>query len=273
MNDAIPIQVMHLYQPERAALVALLRDLAPEEWNQHTACAAWTVKDVALHILGGDIAIVARKRDRFAVPLPEAESFVQSLNLHNAQWIASGRRMSPELAIDLLEHVGSQAFAALGALDLHAMGPSVYWAGPGPAPVWLDVAREYTERWHHQQHIRDAVDRPGLMDATFAGPVFETFVQALPWSFREVEAEPGASLELRVSGDAGGRWRLTRLVEGWSLAEPDASQPTSLVEMPPEVAWKMYTGGLPLAACERAAAISGDPKLAQALFTTRAIIV
>ena len=37
---------------------------------------------------------------------------------------------------------------------------AVNWAGPEPAPIWLDPAREYTERWVHQQHIRDAVRNP-----------------------------------------------------------------------------------------------------------------
>src|SRR5688500_19297292 len=45
------------------------------------------------------------------------------------------------------------------SVDIGAMGDSIGWAGPDPAPVWLDIAREFTERWVHQQHIRDAADR------------------------------------------------------------------------------------------------------------------
>ncbi|HEX3202686.1 MAG TPA: hypothetical protein VHW42_12245 [Actinomycetes bacterium] len=37
----------------------------------------------------------------------------------------------------------------------------VSWVGPDPAPNWLDVAREYSERWTHQQQIRDAAEIPG----------------------------------------------------------------------------------------------------------------
>ena len=37
------------------------------------------------------------------------------------------------------------------------------WAtGRDPAPVWLDVAREYRERFVHQQQIREATGRPRL---------------------------------------------------------------------------------------------------------------
>ena len=30
----------------------------------------------------------------------------------------------------------------------------VAWAGEERSPAWFDVARELTERWHHQAHIR-----------------------------------------------------------------------------------------------------------------------
>jgi hypothetical protein len=49
----------------------------------------------------------------------------------------------------------------LAPLDLDATGGPVEWAtGSDPAPVWLDVAREYMERYVHQQQIRDATGRP-----------------------------------------------------------------------------------------------------------------
>jgi uncharacterized protein (TIGR03083 family) len=273
VNDSSPIDVLHLFRPERNALLELLRDIEPEQWSMATACDGWTVKDVALHLLGGDIGIVSRKRDNFQIQLPPAESFVDALNLHNATWIDAMRRLSPELLIDLLDHVGQQAIATFASLDLFAIGWPVTWAGPEPAPVWLDVAREYTERWHHQQHIRDAVDQPGLIDKEFAGPVFETFVQALPWSFRSIEAVPGTTLELRVVGDAGGRWGLVRDDSIWRLLSPGAEIPCAVVELPAEVAWKMFTNGLPVDECASQATITGDPNLARALFETRAIIV
>lgn len=272
MIDQTPIHVLHLFRPERAALLELLGSLGEAEWELSTACDGWTVKDVALHILAGDVGIVARKRDGFHVPLPEAGSFVEALNLHNALWLDSTRRFSTPLLTDLLNYVGDQAFSTFESLDLTAVGQSVYWAGPDPAPVWLDVAREYTERWHHQQHIRDAVGRPGLMDPEFASPIFETFAWALPWSFRDIAAEPGTTVELRVSGPAGGRWRIVRGASGWSAASGSGRADAS-VELAPDGAWKMYTGGLAPVSAEAGATIDGDRELARAIFTARAIIV
>ena len=47
---------------------------------------------------------------------------------------------------------------------------SVAWAGESESENWFDVARDYTERWHHQQQIRDAVGRPGYAEPRFSGP-------------------------------------------------------------------------------------------------------
>jgi hypothetical protein len=52
--------------------------------------------------------------------------------------------------------------AYFASLDLDSLGGPVSWAGPEAAPVWFGVAREYTERRHHQQQIRDATGRPPL---------------------------------------------------------------------------------------------------------------
>jgi hypothetical protein len=46
---------------------------------------------------------------------------------------------------------------------MFAMGEPVTWAGPEPAPIWLDIAREYTERWLHQAQVRDATRNPPLV--------------------------------------------------------------------------------------------------------------
>jgi len=83
------------------------------------------------------------------------------------EWtVKATARISPELLIDLLELTGEQFYDYMQTLDQMATGGVVSWAGPDPAPMWLDTAREYTERWIHQQQIRDAVNKPGLKDLT-----------------------------------------------------------------------------------------------------------
>jgi hypothetical protein len=48
---------------------------------------------------------------------------------------------------------------------------NVSWAGEETSPNWFDTARELTERWHHQQQIRLATHRPGIMTRELYNPV------------------------------------------------------------------------------------------------------
>ena len=58
-----PLDVTASLRPERAELLALLRDLSADEWARPTECPAWTVKGIALHILGDDLSLLTRQRD------------------------------------------------------------------------------------------------------------------------------------------------------------------------------------------------------------------
>jgi uncharacterized protein (TIGR03083 family) len=191
MKQPRPILVSHLFPEILEGLIGLLSGLTAEEWERPTVCAGWSVKDVALHLLGVEVGILSRKRDGFSNPSPavsNSDDLVDLVNNLNAMWVQATRRISPRLLCDLLEHTGQQVCRYWGSLDPYALGGPVSWAGPGPAPVWLDLAREYTERWHHQQHIRDAVGKPGFKEPKFLAPVLDAFVRALPHTYREVDA-------------------------------------------------------------------------------------
>ena len=63
-----PIDVVDLFPEERASLLSVLDDLSAEEWEMPTVCTGWSVKDVALHILGSEVGIISRFRDGFSSP-------------------------------------------------------------------------------------------------------------------------------------------------------------------------------------------------------------
>lgn len=268
------VEVRHLFPEERAHLLGLLERLTPEQWALPTVCPGWTVHDIALHLLGDDLGRLARQRDRFLGPTQPrpGESLVELVNRLNELWVAATRRLSPRVLCDLLAVTGEWTRAYFATLDLDALGGPVSWAGPGPAPVWLDLAREYTERWHHQQQVRDAVGAPALDDPRLFAPVLATFVHALPHAFRATEAAEGATVQLRIAGAAGGDWTVRREGERWRLYVGAPERPSARVTLDQETAWRLFTRGLGPADAERSATIAGDERLGRTVLEAVAVI-
>jgi uncharacterized protein (TIGR03083 family) len=260
-------------------LLGLLSDLSAPDWEAPTVCPGWSVKDVAAHLLGDDIGRLSWGRDDYVNPafaagfdIATLPGLVAAIDRQNAVWVAGARRISPELLIELLEMTGELTEAYFTSLDMTALGMAVDWAGPEPAPVWLDVAREYTERWMHQQHIRDAVGKPGLKERRWFAPVLDAFVRALPRVLRDAPSPDGATLRLIISGDAGGEWIALRHYGHWVLGTAPGMSVDATVELDEESAWRLFTKGIAKEEARRAARIEGDEALAERALDTVSIL-
>ena len=78
------IDVRNQFDRDRAALLRLLHELTPADWERATAAAPWVVRDVVAHVLGDDVGRLARMRDGHAVAAPSSDeplaSFIHRLN-------------------------------------------------------------------------------------------------------------------------------------------------------------------------------------------------
>ncbi len=148
----------------------------------------------------------------------------------------------------------------------------VAWASPDPAPVWLDVARELTERWHHQQQIREAIGAPLLTDRAYLAPVLATFAFALVPPYRGVDAPAGTAVQLTVDGPSGGEWCIVRAESGWGLRVGPAATPVASVSMDEQTAWRMYVRALQRGEVERRCRIAGDQRLAARMLDAFALV-
>ena len=269
-----PIIVIDRFPGILSALIDLLSGLSADDWDSPTACPSWSVKDVALHLLGDDVVMLSRGRDRQPSQFSSHswDQLVAFINQSNETWVQATRRISPRLLIDLLKLTGTQVIAYFESLDPYAMGDPVSWAGADPAPVWLDLAREYTERWHHQQHIRDAVGRKGLKEPRFFAPVLDAFVRALPHTFRDTQAVDGTLVALTISGPTGGRWFLLRGGENWELYESAPRMPQAEVIVDQDVAWRVFTRGLSKEEALPLVTLVGDTSLGERVLDTVSII-
>jgi hypothetical protein len=216
------IQTSHLFRPLLAQLIELLRSLDRDQWELATSAREWSVKDVAAHMLDGDFRRISVGRDGHGLPPPPEpitayEDLLHYLNALNAEWVRAARRLSPRVLCDYLELTGGEVATVMETADPVSQAPfAVAWAGQARSPMWLDVGREYTERWHHQDQIRDAVAAPPLRGEQWLRPALEISLLALPHAYRKVSAEKGTCLSLDVSGAAGGEWYLI-MDSGWVI--------------------------------------------------------
>ncbi len=273
MHPPQPVTTAPLFPEERARLLDLLATLTPEQWDSPTICPGWSVKDIAAHLLGDDLGKISRERDGFFAtqPLP-GEDILTLVNRINGEWVQATRRLSPRLLCELLDVSGKLLFPVFASADLFALGNAVSWVGPDPAPVWLDIAREYTERWLHQQQIRDALGVAGLTDPHFFAPVLATFVWALPKTYAGVDAPAGANVRLHITGASGGTWTVMREAARWALYEGLAPQPAAGVTINQDLAWRLFTKGIDPDVAERSAQIDGDYQLGWQALNTVSII-
>ncbi len=253
----------------RAELVALLAGLDKSDWIRPTACPGWSVHGVAAHLLGVELGNVSGRRDHWRLGPGEGEDLDSWLNAFNQQWVEAARRISPALLIELIDVAGLRFESYLATLDLDATGEPVPWAtGSAPAPVWLDVAREYMERYVHQRQIRSAAGRPPL-GADYTSPVLTTAAHALPRALDQVTRPEGAVVTFTAEGEAGGSWYVVRAASGWELdGGPAAGAVACHVRTTVDGALKLYArdpSAPPLS-------WEGDPELAEALAGVKAVL-
>jgi uncharacterized protein (TIGR03083 family) len=265
MKTPEPIIVTDLFPEVLDSLRDVLSGLSAEDWNKPTACPRWSVKDIATHLLGGQLGILSRKRDAYAYSgnrIKNWDELVVLINNLNDIWVKAASRLSPRLLCDLLKHSGELVCDYFNSLDPYAIGGPVDWAGPGRAPVWLDLAREYTEWWHHQQQIRDAVGKPGLKEPRFFAPVLDAFVRALPHTYRDAGAEDETVVALTISGDSGGRWLLQRENGAWRLYVHGTHPADAETIIDQEIAWRLFCKGISKDEALARATLLGDRVLA-----------
>ena len=272
-----PIFSAHLFPEIESRLIELLRSLTHDEWELQTVAPAWTVKDVAAHLLDTQLRKLSRVRDGYQpTPSPQIVSpddLVAYVNRLNREGVEMYRRLSPNVLISLME-VASREYAEFHqSLDPMAEACfGVSWAGEQKSLNWFDTARELTERWHHQQQIRLATGRPGIMTRELYYPVLDCFMRALPFAYRDRDGETGTHLRFNVSGECGGSWYLYRDGARWVQTESSQGWQASETTIPQDIAWRIFTKGIDRQSAETQVTVSGHPELARHVLGMVAII-
>jgi uncharacterized protein (TIGR03083 family) len=269
------IATLHLFQPLEQKLIDLLKSLSAADWNRPTVANMWTVKDVAAHLLDTSVRTVASAQHHVVEPPEPVNSYqdlVNYLNQLNADWVKAMRRVSTQTLIDFLQLTQKPMIDYYHSLDLQAPARfPVAWAGESESKNWFHIAREYTERWHHQQQIRDAVGQDGIMNREYFYPMMDTLMQALPHNYRTTNAPDGTCITIIITGTAGGTWIIQQQNTTWQFVGA-AQQNVTTVTLTADTAWKLFTKALPAEEVNNRVKVSGQKELSEPLLKMVAVM-
>lgn len=249
MDKKVEIETLHLFPLLNERLVELLNSLSSDEWNMQTVAKLWKVKDVAAHLLDTNLRTLSISRDGYVGEQPENihsyQDLIDFLNNLNITWTNATKRLSPRALTDLLKSTGQQLSQHLASLDpfMDAVFP-VAWAGQKTSANWFNTAREYTEKFLHQQQIRDAVGKPGIMTKELYYPFIDIFMYALPHTFKDIPANPGTIVSLIVTSEIGGQWNIVKTESNWDLNKEIELNSDASVVISPDIAWKLFSKSL-----------------------------
>jgi uncharacterized protein (TIGR03083 family) len=264
------------FRPLTTDFAALLRSLSAADWTLPTAARAWQVRDVVAHLTDTAFRRVSFHRDGYVPPAaPAAEPFVAFINRLNAEWVVAMRRASPRVLVDLFTIAGTQLadWIEQAPLESSPLFP-VSWAGEDGNQGWLDVGREFTEQWHHQMQVREAVGQPSPGPPEWLHAVLNLLLHGLPHAYRDVVAAEGTRIHLSISGDAGGEWSLRRAAGRWQIETGAAAGPAAVVRLSDDSAWRLLFNALPANALEqRLITWEGKDDLVRPLLKARSVIV
>lgn len=273
---AQPYDYKSLFRVEDDRLLTLLRSLTSADWQRPTRCPGWDLQGLATHLLGGSFSVISWLRDGYrGTPSPnglDEQGFIAWIDDLQTTWVNAARSLSPRLLIELLEWSTKGFAEAIEAQDPASVTAHVSWASAEPGPVWLDHARELSEKWIHRQQILEALGQPADLRPDLAVPVLEALRWAYPYRLGTHHRDPGDFVEIDVvDNHLGQQWRLVSTGDVWAFDGADPKVKVASMSLSGDQAWKLLTNNYD-PATDDAIRTSGDPKIIETLLRTRSII-
>ena len=277
MEPLPPIYTEALFPPLHAELIRLLRSLESSDWERSTLAPRWRVRDIVAHLLDNDLRRLSFGRDGHPLRARAPSSFadiVDLINDMNASGVEYASRLSPRVMTDLLELTGAWVSAYVASLPAHGKARfAVAWAGEDQSENWMDTGREYTERWHHQMQIRDAVGAEGLFERRWLQPLLELSVRAFRRTYDGVPAAEGTAVVFEVVGDEDYAWSVIRDAGGWTVLRGRSPHAAASLRADADTAWKLLYNALSPDAARARVVITGDRSLADPFLGARSVMV
>lgn len=194
--------LVQAYAQTVQAVIDIGRSCSDRDFDKPTVYDGWTVKDQISHVVGVEQWLSGSPLPR--VPLPDYRHVRTERDRARESMVELRRRMVGSKVVDELEGVLSKRLLQLDDPQL-TLDTEIKGVG-GTAPA-QDVLRErIRDIWTHEQDMRQALGRPGGLDAPGAAVFMDTLCEELPRLVaHDAGIEPGNVVIFDITGPVIGR--------------------------------------------------------------------
>ena len=176
-------------------------DLTEAQWKVPTDCPGWSVQDNVAHMIGTEMMLLGEN-----APLEDIGARAVRPQRHRQVQRAVGRALpEPERRGDArrlpARHAAPARRAATRCPRRSGTRKASRRKGPGPYRQFMEI--RVFDCWFHDQDIREALERPGLLEGAAADlSVGRIPPKALPYVVGKKAAAPqGSTVVFTVTGD------------------------------------------------------------------------
>jgi len=179
---------------------AVCDDLTEVQWKVPTDLPGWSVQDNVAHMIGTEMMLLGEN-----APLEDighAPYVRNDVGKFNEQWVVLYRNRSGAETLADFRRVTQRRLDALTALPAEKWDEEGFTPeGPGPYRQFMEI--RVFDCWFHDQDIREALDRPGLLEGSAADlSVGRIPRKALPYVVGKKAAAPqGSTVVFTITGD------------------------------------------------------------------------
>ncbi len=188
------------------ALLALLRELKPNDWNKKTLFNNYTVSILVNYLVNTHLVILNRLNPTFTL---NTDTDV-NINL-------------------IIEQIKKLESALKNGASLKHVNEN-----------------QYCNCWLLQQYVRQALNNQHLLKRVFYSPFLNMVMQNFANHYQKVNAEIGTILKVEIIGEAGGVWIIQKQQIGWQNIEPKNNDADVTIYLDQQLAWLLFDGALNL---------------------------
>src|SRR6476469_9721577 len=201
MNDATRLHdLVETWHTTAGDAVALLRELAEEDWGRPTDLPGWDVRAVACHLAHLESELAGNPQEQ--VEVPDADHVKGLMGQFTEAGVLARAGRSPAVVVDELESSVAKRYAEL------TTDPPTDATAPGPGFAGLIgwswetlLTNRPFDLWMHEQDVRRATRRPGNLDTAGAAHATGVCARSLGYVLgKRAHAPAGSTLVVELSG-------------------------------------------------------------------------